>query len=151
MSDWLSTAVRIGSVAPPTGTSWSSHNLLKGAAAAANAIGVPLSHIRYPDGWATSSDVVLDFIDPNILPSHGAWFFFGHMSRPSATSKSNKTPQRSFVTLAQDDTRPVTLLTSWRVVAALIGRFLRLPMWLGAGAFFLRFLATLSRDVSLGL
>eukprot|EP00873_Tetraselmis_striata_P018262 jgi/Tetstr1/438526/TSEL_027078.t1 len=52
----------------------------RGAASAANAIGVPLSHIRYQGGWATSSDVVLDYIDPNVLPSHGAWFFFGHIA-----------------------------------------------------------------------
>eukprot|EP00873_Tetraselmis_striata_P028273 jgi/Tetstr1/448537/TSEL_035799.t2 len=50
--------------------------LRKGAASAANAIGVPLSHIRYQGGWATNSDVVLDYIDPNVLPSPGAWFFF---------------------------------------------------------------------------
>eukprot|EP00873_Tetraselmis_striata_P012751 jgi/Tetstr1/433015/TSEL_022352.t1 len=41
-------------------------------------IGAPLSHIRYQGGWATNSDVVLDCVDPNVLPSHGAWFFFGH-------------------------------------------------------------------------
>eukprot|EP00873_Tetraselmis_striata_P009533 jgi/Tetstr1/429797/TSEL_019664.t1 len=54
--------------------------LRKGAAYAANAIGVPLSHIRYQGGWATSSDVVLDYIGPNVLPSLGAWFFFGHIA-----------------------------------------------------------------------
>eukprot|EP00873_Tetraselmis_striata_P027788 jgi/Tetstr1/448052/TSEL_035352.t1 len=53
--------------------------LRKGAASAANAIGVPWSHIRYQGGWATNSDVVLDYIDPNVLPSIGAWFFFGHI------------------------------------------------------------------------
>eukprot|EP00873_Tetraselmis_striata_P036139 jgi/Tetstr1/456403/TSEL_043137.t1 len=47
---------------------------------AANAIGVPLSHIRYQGGWATNSDVVLDYIDPNVLPSPSAWFFFGHIA-----------------------------------------------------------------------
>eukprot|EP00873_Tetraselmis_striata_P038401 jgi/Tetstr1/458665/TSEL_045055.t1 len=52
----------------------------RGAASAANAIGVPLSHIRYQGGWATNSDVVLDYIDPNVLPSPGAWFFFGHIA-----------------------------------------------------------------------
>eukprot|EP00873_Tetraselmis_striata_P042915 jgi/Tetstr1/463179/TSEL_008111.t1 len=52
----------------------------QGAASAANAIGVPLSHIRYQGGWATNSDVVLDYIDPNVLPSPGAWFFFGHIA-----------------------------------------------------------------------
>eukprot|EP00873_Tetraselmis_striata_P040889 jgi/Tetstr1/461153/TSEL_006290.t1 len=30
--------------------------------------------------WATNSDVVLDYIDPNVLPSPGAWFFFGHIT-----------------------------------------------------------------------
>eukprot|EP00873_Tetraselmis_striata_P043159 jgi/Tetstr1/463423/TSEL_000727.t1 len=55
-------------------------SLRKGAASAANAIGAPLSHIRYQGGWATNSDVVLDYIDPNVLPSPGAWFFFGHIA-----------------------------------------------------------------------
>eukprot|EP00873_Tetraselmis_striata_P009634 jgi/Tetstr1/429898/TSEL_019763.t1 len=81
MSDWLSTAVNLVNAAPPAGTSWTSHSLRKGAASAANAIGAPLSHIRYQGGWATNSDVVLDYIDPNVLPSPGAWFFFGHIAR----------------------------------------------------------------------
>eukprot|EP00873_Tetraselmis_striata_P021101 jgi/Tetstr1/441365/TSEL_029614.t1 len=80
MSDWLSTAIRLVNAAPPAGTSWTSHSLRKGAASAANAIGVPLSHIRYQGGWAANSDVVLDYIDPNVLPSPGAWFFFGHIA-----------------------------------------------------------------------
>eukprot|EP00873_Tetraselmis_striata_P020224 jgi/Tetstr1/440488/TSEL_028814.t1 len=80
MSDWLSTAVNLVNAAPPAGTSWTSHSLRKGAASAANAIGTPLSHIRYQGGWATNSDVVLDYIDPNVLPSPGAWFFFGHIA-----------------------------------------------------------------------
>eukprot|EP00873_Tetraselmis_striata_P007970 jgi/Tetstr1/428234/TSEL_018274.t1 len=80
MSDWLSTAVNLVNAAPPAGTSWTSHSLRKGAASAANANGAPLSHIRYQGGWATNSDVVLDYIDPNVLPSPGAWFFFGHIA-----------------------------------------------------------------------
>eukprot|EP00873_Tetraselmis_striata_P005925 jgi/Tetstr1/426189/TSEL_016514.t1 len=80
MSDWLSAAISLVNAAPPAGTSWTSHRLRKGAASAANAIGVPLSHIRYQGGWATNSDVVLDYIDPNVLPSPGAWFFFGHIA-----------------------------------------------------------------------
>eukprot|EP00873_Tetraselmis_striata_P023500 jgi/Tetstr1/443764/TSEL_031752.t1 len=80
MSDRLSTAVNLVNAAPPAGTSWTSHSLRKGAASAANAIGAPLSHIRYQGGWATNSDVVLDYIDPNVLPSPGAWFFFGHIA-----------------------------------------------------------------------
>eukprot|EP00873_Tetraselmis_striata_P028435 jgi/Tetstr1/448699/TSEL_035938.t1 len=55
-----------------------SHSLRKGAASAANAIGVPLSHICYQGGWATNSDVVLDYIDPNVLPS--PWFFLGQIA-----------------------------------------------------------------------
>eukprot|EP00873_Tetraselmis_striata_P013295 jgi/Tetstr1/433559/TSEL_022826.t1 len=81
MSDWLSAAVRLVGAAPPAATSWTSHSLRKGAASAANAIGAPLSHIRYQGGWATNSDVVLNYIDPNVLPSPGAWFFFGHIYR----------------------------------------------------------------------
>eukprot|EP00873_Tetraselmis_striata_P026188 jgi/Tetstr1/446452/TSEL_033993.t1 len=80
MSDWLSTTVNLVNAAPPAGTSWTSHSLRKGAASAANAIGAPLSHIRYQGGWATNSDVVLNYIDPNVLPSPGAWFFFGHIA-----------------------------------------------------------------------
>eukprot|EP00873_Tetraselmis_striata_P008991 jgi/Tetstr1/429255/TSEL_019174.t1 len=57
----------------------SSHSLRKGATSAANAIGAPLSHIRYQGGWATNSDVVVDYIDPNVLSSLGAWFF-GHIA-----------------------------------------------------------------------
>eukprot|EP00873_Tetraselmis_striata_P006452 jgi/Tetstr1/426716/TSEL_001653.t1 len=52
----------------------------RGAASAANAIGVPLSHILHHGGWATNSDVVMDYIDPYGLPLHGAWFFFGHVA-----------------------------------------------------------------------
>eukprot|EP00873_Tetraselmis_striata_P044826 jgi/Tetstr1/465090/TSEL_009818.t1 len=77
MSDWLSTAVRLVGAAPPAGTSWTSHSLRKGAASAANAIGVPLSHIRYQ---GTPTFFLLDYIDPNVLPSPGAWFFFGHIA-----------------------------------------------------------------------
>eukprot|EP00873_Tetraselmis_striata_P019426 jgi/Tetstr1/439690/TSEL_028109.t1 len=80
MSAWLSTAVNLVNVAPPASTSWTSHSLRKGAASAANAIGAPLSHIRYQGGWATNSDAVMDYIDPNVLPSPGAWFFFGHIA-----------------------------------------------------------------------
>eukprot|EP00873_Tetraselmis_striata_P001074 jgi/Tetstr1/421338/TSEL_012308.t1 len=69
-----------GLLACPADTSWSSHSLREGAAYAASDIGAPLSHIRYKGGWATNSDVVLDYIDPNVLPSPCAWFFFGHIA-----------------------------------------------------------------------
>eukprot|EP00873_Tetraselmis_striata_P010839 jgi/Tetstr1/431103/TSEL_020819.t1 len=35
---------------------------------------------RRQGGWGTNSDVVLDYIDPNVLPSPSAWFFFGHIA-----------------------------------------------------------------------
>eukprot|EP00873_Tetraselmis_striata_P035136 jgi/Tetstr1/455400/TSEL_042232.t1 len=31
-------------------------------------------------GWATNSDVDLDYINPNVIPSPGVWFFFGHIA-----------------------------------------------------------------------
>eukprot|EP00873_Tetraselmis_striata_P039671 jgi/Tetstr1/459935/TSEL_005274.t1 len=67
-------------ISPLEATTATVVRLRKGAASAANAIGAPLSHIRYQGGWATNSDVVLDYIDPNVLPSPGAWFFFGHIA-----------------------------------------------------------------------
>eukprot|EP00873_Tetraselmis_striata_P038714 jgi/Tetstr1/458978/TSEL_004449.t1 len=66
----------------------------KGVASAANSIGVPLSYTRHHGGRARNSDIVMDFIEPNVLPSTGAWYcFFGHIV-PSATSEFDKTPQR---------------------------------------------------------
>eukprot|EP00873_Tetraselmis_striata_P033137 jgi/Tetstr1/453401/TSEL_040383.t1 len=75
-------------ISPLEATTATVVRLRKGAASAANAIGVPLSHIRYQGGWATNSDVVLDYIDPNDLPSPGAWFFFGHIA-PLGTQQAN--------------------------------------------------------------
>eukprot|EP00873_Tetraselmis_striata_P038303 jgi/Tetstr1/458567/TSEL_044970.t1 len=56
-----------------------SKSLRQGAAPATNAIGVQLSHIRHQGGGTINSDVVLDYIDPNVLSSHGA-LFFGHIA-----------------------------------------------------------------------
>eukprot|EP00873_Tetraselmis_striata_P034729 jgi/Tetstr1/454993/TSEL_041853.t1 len=67
-------------ISPLEATTATVVRLRKGAASAANAIGVPLPDIRYQGGWATNSNVVLDYIDPNVLPSPGAWFFFGHIA-----------------------------------------------------------------------
>eukprot|EP00873_Tetraselmis_striata_P009179 jgi/Tetstr1/429443/TSEL_019353.t1 len=55
----------------------SSHIIRKGAASVANAIGAPLARIRHMGGRAPKYDVILDYIDPNVLPSPSAWFFFG--------------------------------------------------------------------------
>eukprot|EP00873_Tetraselmis_striata_P016459 jgi/Tetstr1/436723/TSEL_025506.t1 len=89
MSDGFSTAVRLVGAAPPAGTSWSSHSLRKDAAFGANAIGVPLSHIRHQGSWATNSDGVPDYIDPHVLPSPCTWFFLGHIA-PLRNSKLKK-------------------------------------------------------------
>eukprot|EP00873_Tetraselmis_striata_P042421 jgi/Tetstr1/462685/TSEL_007651.t1 len=67
-------------ISPLEATTATIVRLRKGATSAANAIGVPLSHICYQGGWVTNSDVVLDYIAPNVLPSRGAWFFFGHIA-----------------------------------------------------------------------
>jgi hypothetical protein len=36
-------------------------------------IGSPMQKIKFFDGLARESNVVLDFIDPTVLPSPGAW------------------------------------------------------------------------------
>jgi hypothetical protein len=36
-------------------------------------IGTPMHKIKFFGGWARELDVVLDYIDPKVLPSPGAW------------------------------------------------------------------------------
>ena len=79
LSSWLSTACALVHHLPPPGFKWTSHSLRKGAASAANAINVVLPKIRYMGGWATDSNVVLDYIDPTMAPSPAARVFFGHL------------------------------------------------------------------------
>eukprot|EP00873_Tetraselmis_striata_P040552 jgi/Tetstr1/460816/TSEL_000570.t1 len=43
-------------------------------------IATPVRYVAWTGGWATKSDVVLDYIDPNGLPSPGACFFFSHIA-----------------------------------------------------------------------
>ncbi len=50
LTDWLQTAYATAGNSPPEGFSWTSHNLRKGAASAANAIGARLTNIRYQGG-----------------------------------------------------------------------------------------------------
>jgi len=80
MTAWLTQVCNILHEHPPPGYVWSSHSLRKGGASAANAIGVPLSTIRHIGGWAVASSVVNKYIDPAIMASPGAWFFFGTFS-----------------------------------------------------------------------
>jgi hypothetical protein len=81
---------------PPTGFSWTSHSLRKGAASAANAIKVPLNDIRYAGGWSTNSTVLESkYIDFAMAPSKAAYTFFGHLKRdtPAAQQDGSQLPQ----------------------------------------------------------
>eukprot|EP00873_Tetraselmis_striata_P014674 jgi/Tetstr1/434938/TSEL_023934.t1 len=51
-----------------------------GATAAAYVIGVTMQKIKYFGGWAMESSVVLDYIDPIVLPCPAAWQLFGWMT-----------------------------------------------------------------------
>jgi hypothetical protein len=82
LSGWLSLACACVQHEPPPGFSWTSHSLRKGAASAANSIGVVLTKIRYMGGWAKDSNVVHDYIDPTMAPSPAAQLFFGHLLHP---------------------------------------------------------------------
>lgn len=88
MTDWLKLSLAAVSATVPSGYSWTSHSLRSGPASAANAINVTVTHIRHFGGWARNSDVVHDYIDPNVVATPGAWFFFGFIS-----------PHRSFLRL----------------------------------------------------
>jgi hypothetical protein len=39
-----------------------------------------MQKIKFFGGWARESDVVLDYIDPRVLPCPGAWQLFGWMT-----------------------------------------------------------------------
>eukprot|EP00873_Tetraselmis_striata_P006291 jgi/Tetstr1/426555/TSEL_001631.t1 len=49
----------------------------QGATTAAYVIGVTMQKIKYFGGWAMESSVVLDYIDPIVLPCPAAWHLFG--------------------------------------------------------------------------
>eukprot|EP00873_Tetraselmis_striata_P038086 jgi/Tetstr1/458350/TSEL_044789.t1 len=49
----------------------------QGATTAAYVIGVTMQKIKYFGGWAMESGVVLDYIDPTVMPCHAAWHLFG--------------------------------------------------------------------------
>lgn len=80
MTQWLTHVCHLLCEQPPQGYAWSSHSLRKGGASAASAIGVPLPVIRHIGGWATTSAVVMKYIDPSVMASTGAWFFFGNLT-----------------------------------------------------------------------
>ena len=80
MTKWLNLATNLVQARPGEESKWTSHSLRKGPASAANAIGMPMTHIKFMGGWAKNSDVVNDYCDPMITPSRGAWFFFGYLT-----------------------------------------------------------------------
>ena len=80
MTQWLQMSCTLVGEQPPPGFVWTSHSLRSGAATAANAAGVPLPQIRFFGDWATNSSVVLDYIDPTLLPSPAGELFFGWLS-----------------------------------------------------------------------
>jgi hypothetical protein len=86
--EWLQLALRATKHSPPVGFIWTSHNLRKGAASAANAIKVPISDIRYAGGWSTKSTVLESkYIDFAMAPSKAAYIFFGHLKRDTPASE----------------------------------------------------------------
>ena len=91
MTAWLLNVYARLDEQPTPGYAWSSHSLRKGGASAASAIGVPLSTIRHIGGWAVASSVVNQYIDPAVLASVGAWFFFGAFA-PTSPPRGLKSP-----------------------------------------------------------
>jgi hypothetical protein len=82
VSGWLLLACNVVQCHPPEGFSWTSHSLRKGAASAANAIGVRLTDIRYAGGWSTNSTVLeAKYIDFAMLPTPAARLFFGYLCK----------------------------------------------------------------------
>jgi len=80
LTAWLQRVLCAVHEQPPDGFAWTSHSLRKGAATAAYSIGTPMQKIKFFGGWARESDVVLDYIDPTVLPCPGAWQLFGWMT-----------------------------------------------------------------------
>eukprot|EP00873_Tetraselmis_striata_P001731 jgi/Tetstr1/421995/TSEL_001239.t1 len=52
----------------------------QGATTTAYVIGLTMQKIKYFGGWAMESSVVLDYIDPTVLPCPAAWHLFGWMT-----------------------------------------------------------------------
>ena len=76
-TNFVREACRFLGVAPPPGGFFSSHSLRFGAASACNALSVPLPTIRYWGGWARTSGVVNEYIDPTVPADAAARLFFG--------------------------------------------------------------------------
>eukprot|EP00873_Tetraselmis_striata_P038413 jgi/Tetstr1/458677/TSEL_045067.t1 len=64
-------------VAPRGGLFRSGRRDGRGPTAAACMIGVRMQKIKYFGSWAMESSVVLDYIDPTVLPCPATWHLFG--------------------------------------------------------------------------
>jgi len=85
---WLQLALRATKQSPSAGFGWTSHNLRKGVASAANAIKVPISDIRYAGGWSTNSTVLESkYIDFAMAPSKAAYILFGQLKRDTPAAQ----------------------------------------------------------------
>lgn len=80
LTAWLRTVLTAVQEQPPPGFAWTSHSLRKGAATSSYIIGVQMQIIKFYGGWTRESDVVLQYIDPTVLPCPAAWYFFGWLT-----------------------------------------------------------------------
>jgi hypothetical protein len=72
--------VRSSPTSTPDGFSWTSHNLRRGAASAAYAIGARLMDIRHVSGWSTISSVLdAKYVNFMMQSSPKARMFFGSL------------------------------------------------------------------------
>eukprot|EP00873_Tetraselmis_striata_P017697 jgi/Tetstr1/437961/TSEL_026591.t1 len=79
LTSWLQLVLTAVQEAPPARFAWTSHSLRKGATTTAYVIGVTMQKILYFGSWAMESNVVLDYIDPTVLPCPTEWHLFGWM------------------------------------------------------------------------
>ena len=80
LTTWLQQVLAAVNEQPPAGFAWTSHSLRKGATTAAYVIGVTMIKIKYYGGWSHESNVVLDYIDPTVLPCPADWHFIGRLT-----------------------------------------------------------------------
>ena len=74
---WLKLVLDHLGAAAPAGESWTGHSLRKGAASAADAIGVSLRRICWMGGWSSQSSAVKDYIDPTCPCTDAGRRYFG--------------------------------------------------------------------------
>jgi hypothetical protein len=77
LTAWLHRVLRAVHEQTPDSFARTLHSLRKGAAIAAYNIGTSMQKINFFGGWTRESDVVLDYINPTVLPCPGAWQLFG--------------------------------------------------------------------------